>query len=545
MVALIVGAFPVFLEWNATTGSHVAEWKVSGELIASNFTDLSRRHLRRLALGTGDYHLAYTTLRITVWGLAFMVAGVSVYRGRRYWPVLAPLAFLLIFLVLYLPHPMAAEGATRYLIPFWTILTILLLAVPVMNLSFARWVLAAWLVLNLVETLVAWDGGFPRKKQALEERQEVVQKAHAIGAETVNMVGGYIFGHHGQTYSWSATNQICFVSSFDERRQEKAQLAELTQPQVLACARGHFNRLRQTLNTIGVTSTPTLSSPVSFFSDLRVTAPEYMHTPFVAQSLRGEEIVTLNDRVYPTEHQGQAGEGFVLDLTEAITPSRIWLLGKGPYQETLPNSLAIYAATDQADWTLIYESADRFKVAYSIENQVYAKGFFGLMECVPHAHTATKLKFVCRKAGAKGGTWGISEVFVHASAGPMQPTHADEIEEIKSWMKSEHIEFLVADRWLSARFFGNGVFDVYPRYNSKFLETQASRILYPRPTLALAVRSGMIAETERMFHPSEIREIRRTKHYGVFLFTTMQAKEQRIWNGHAVLRNTGPEPPWF
>jgi hypothetical protein len=127
----------------------------------------------------------------------------------------------------------------------------------------------------------------------------------------------------------------------------------------------------------------------------------------------------------------------------------------------------------------------------------------------------------------------------------MQPTHADEIEEIKSWMKSENIEFLVADRWLSARFFGNGVFEVYPRYNSKFHATQASRILYPRPTLALAVRSGMITETARMFHPDEIREIRRTEHYGVFFFTTMQAEEQRIWNGHAVLRNIGPEPPWF
>jgi hypothetical protein len=112
-------------------------------------------------------------------------------------------------------------------------------------------------------------------------------------------------------------------------------------------------------------------------------------------------------------------------------------------------------------------------------------------------------------------------------------------------MTAAGIQFLVADRWLSAQFFGNGVFEVYPRYNSKFIATQASRRLYPRPTLALAVRSGMVAETERMFHPSEIREIRRTKHYGVFFFTTMQAKAQRIWNGHAVLRNIGPEPPWF
>jgi hypothetical protein len=478
--------------------------------------------------------------------LAFIVAGISVYKGRRYWPVLAPLAFLLIFLVLYLPHPMASAGATRYLIPFWTILTILLLAVPVMNLSFARWVLAAWLALNLAETGVAWKGGFPRKQQALAQRQIVVKTAHALGAETVNMVGGYIFGHHGQTYSWSATNQICFVSSFDERRQDKAQFAELAQPQVLACDRGHFNRLSQTLDKIGVASTPTPTKSVSFFSDLRVSAPEYVHTPFVAQSLNGKKIVTLNDRVYPTEYRGQAGEGFVLDLEDAITPARIWLLGKGPYQETLPDSLAIYAATGQADWSLIYESNNRFTVAYSIENQVYAKGFFGLMECVPHAPPkATRLKFVCGKAGDGGGTWGISEVFVHASAGPMEPTHKAEINTIKGWMTAAGIQFLVADRWLSAQFFGNGVFEVYPRYNSKFIATQASRRLYPRPTLALAVRSGMVAETARMFHPAEIRAIRRTKHYGVFFFTTMQAEEQRIWNGHAVLRNIGPEPPWF
>jgi hypothetical protein len=314
---------------------------------------------------------------------------------------------------------------------------------------------------------------------------------------------------------------------------------------VLACEQGHFNRLRQTLDNIGVANTPTPTKPVSFFSDLRVSAPEYVHTPFKAQSLSGKGIVTLNDRVYPTEYRGADGAGFVLNLEEAITPARIWLLGKGLSQDTLPDSLSIYAATGQADWSLIYKSTNRIKVAYSIENQVYAKGYFGLMECVPHApHKATRLKLVCGKAGDEGGTWGISEVFVHASAGPMEPTHAAEINTIKGWMNAAGIEFLVADRWLSARFFGNGVFEVYPRYNYKFRETQASRILYPRPTLALAVRSGMVAETERMFHPDEIREIRRTKHYGVFFFTTMQAEEQRIWNGHAVLRNIGPEPSW-
>ncbi|MFT5124860.1 MAG: hypothetical protein ACI97B_003499 [Verrucomicrobiales bacterium] len=545
-VAFIVGVLPVILEWHTTTGAHVAEMKITGELIASNFAGLTERHLGQLAFGVGSYHPVYIVLRIVVWGVAFLTAGYSIFKSGRFWPVLAPLVFLIIFLALYLPHPLASEGATRYLITFWTMLTLLLLAVPMMNLAFARYVLLAWLALNVTECAVAWQGGRVLKRDALKERRVVVQAAHAIGAKTVNMAGGYIFGHYGQTYGWSATNRIDFVSTYDERRQDKAQSAELAQPQVFASAAGDRDRMRQTLHAIGVSSQRTEASAVCFFRDLRITAPEYVHVPFTAQTAAGEALVVLNDRQYASEQTGQAGEHFILALEEEIVPGRIWLLGKGPYQHTLPDSIAIYTSTNQVDWQLLYETDARFNVAYTIENQVYVKGFFGVMECVPPTmQKATHLKFVCREGAEADGSWGISEVFVHAYAGRMRPTSDEEIATINTWMRSDHIEFLTADRWLSARLFGNGVYDVYPRFNSKFRATQVSRMLRPRPGLALAVRSGMEAETQRMFHPQEIREIRRTKHYSVFFFNTVEADAMRIWNGHAVLRNTGPEPPWF
>jgi hypothetical protein len=542
-----IAILPVFLARNETTGSHVVAWGLDGSGISASLLDIGQRHMPSLLLGIGEFPAVYVILRLCIYTIAPLLLAWSVYSSLRRWRLILPAVYVGVFLLFYLPNPMAQEGALRYLISAWTMLTIGLLAIPTIKFKFAPLLLGLWLAMNAYEITVSTSRAMARTQTTTAAQQKVAHDAHAIGARTVHMSDGYIFGHHGQTYGWMAANRIQFVSNFDERRQDRAQQAEVVEQQTIGVPTEKFDDLRHTLNSLGVAHARTNTVPVSFFYNI---TPRREHLvscyPQAATTLDGRTATALIDRTYDTDIECS---GFTLDLGRPLNLGKIWLSAKGPYQQTLPESFAISVSTNGVEYVDVHVCPGRVPVAYTQENMVYVKGFYGVMECAMNQSLARYVRLTAKKPT----TISINEVFVFEHRGEAQAIIDEEILSINSHLREQRIGFLATDRWLSAQLYPNSFARVFPRYNSKFLKTQRSRILKPENGVAIAVRAGLEGETSRVIQAvyglEAIKQVIGTAHYRILVLQNIESpaksETRLLWNGHTLLRLSGKEPAWY
>ena len=252
------------------------------------------------------------------------------------------------------------------------------------------------------------------------------------------------------------------------------------------------------------------------------------------------------DRRYDTSI---AGNGYVIDLGQTNKIERLWLTAPGPYQETLPKSFLIEASEDGLSYTVAHDCPGRISIAYTWENMVYVRGFFGVMECEMNGTSARYIRITSRQPE----TIELNEIFVLAEhgTGTGARVEAEEIANIDLFMQEHKINQLVTDRWLSAVLYGDSFARVYPRYNSKFLKTQMPRIVEANEGIAIAVRAGLEGETSRViravYGSAAIKQIIGTTNYRIILLNQGDpiGEDRLLWNGHTLLIHKGPEPPWF
>ena len=445
---------------------------------------------------------------------------------------------------------MAQEGALRYLVSAWTVLTIGLFAIIQTQFKPARWILAGWIILNLFETGISCSRAIPRSTETKKLQQTVAQTAAELGAKTGHMSDGYIFGHYGQTYGWMATNRIQFVSNFDERRQGRAQHAEIIDRPFVACPNAKFLPTRATFNSLGIRTRRLDSAPVSFFYDYTIDPRKVASvSPVSAITTDGKIARELFDRRYHTEITGR---GYVFDLGKSVPLARICLTGTGPYQSGLRGKFTISVSANGIDYTEAHPCPGRVPVGYHLENMVYIQGFFGQMECAMNGVSARYVRFTVAEDEEP---ITANEVFFFADRGARELVSNDEIKEINEHLEQQQTHFLVTDRWLSAQLWGRSSARVYPRYNSKYLETHISRLLESETGLAIAVHAGLEGETSRvllsLYGTAAIKEIINTQNYRIFILedaprlANTADEDHLLWNGHALLIHAGIEPPWY
>jgi hypothetical protein len=230
------------------------------------------------------------------------------------------------------------------------------------------------------------------------------------------------------------------------------------------------------------------------------------------------------------------------------------MISDHPYQQGLPSGLLVEVSTDDQTWTTLQNTTNRFPCAYTLQNRVYVNGFMGRMQVAVGAQ-ARYLRLTFSSAYPAADRWRIEELIVLEKSGPSLLAGQDEPSRIRKELEQHGNPFLATDRWLSARLLAGGYRQVYPRFNSKILETVRQRDKPLGPGVAVAVPSGWsewtLAVLRRNWpHPGGdvVAKVVNTGAY-TLIFTRSVSDAgpasgltPLFWNDHLLMK--GPPPPW-
>lgn len=556
----LLAVSPILLVSRDYTGLHTASWNPSPAQMLEHASITLTKALPPVLLGPARESSAAVVL------LLLLLAAAAVLRlrcpaartlaGRSPWVVAA------VFLFFFLPHPMAAEGGSRYLLTTLVWLLIGLLAWPLEDARptmrrAAAALLALWIALNLLHVFQAVKQSSERRAERVTERERAVAAARSTGAAAVELAGGYIFGHEGQVFSWAAKDKLNmfsllaedgppFVSVYDERRVWLAQEIETMDGVAIGCPPALYFRMLRTFHSLGFKAQRAQTKPVSFFWDVsghRNAARGFV--PVAGKLLRagspGPVARQTLDRVFDTFAEGAAGEGLWLDLGRTLPLDRLWLCEPNPYQDFLPESIVVETSVDGQAWRVALDCKERFASAYAIEGRVYVDGFMGQMELQLDGAEARFVRIIARATQAKSeGRWRIGEVLAfERTGGPVVGTK--DLAGVAAAAVKSGVKTLFANRWLSARLYGDARFAVLPRFNSKYAPSQRTRI--PAAGDAILVLAELADETATVltdaganFDRSEVDG--RT----MLVLRDLPDGVRLYWTGHRLLRLTGPEP---
>ena len=545
----LLAVSPILLVSRDYTGLHTASWNPSPAQMLEHASITLIKALPPVLLGPARESSAAVVL------LFILLAAAAVLRlrcpaartlaGRSPWLVAA------VFLFFFLPHPMAAEGGSRYLLTTLVWLLIGLLAWPLEDARptmrrAAAGLLALWIALNLLHVFPAVKQSAERRAQRVTERERAVAAARSTGAPAVELVGGYIFGHEGQVFSWAAQDELPFVSVYDERRVWLAQELEAMEQVAIGCPPAHYFRLRRTIDSLGFQAPRAQGDPLSLFwpfSGHRNAATAFV--PVAGKLLRAgssaPDAPEVLDRVFDTFAEGAAGEGLWLDLGRTLPLDRLWLCEPNPYQDFLPESIVVGTSVDGQAWRVALDCKERFASAYAIEGRVYVDGFMGQMELQLDGAEARFVRIIARATQAKSeGRWRIGEVLAfERTGGPVVGTK--DLAGVAAAAVKSGVKTLFANRWLSARLYGDARFAVLPRFNSKYAPSQRTRI--PAAGDAILVPAELADETATVLTDAGVK-FDRSEVDGrtMLVLRDLPAGVRLYWTGHRLLRLTGPEP---
>jgi len=569
-VLFLIGCLPSFFAYNQYGGGNVIHFQPTSDTIQRNWRIFTGRVVERLLfwpLSLPGWLKVAVVVVLIVAAVCFLVAVRALWR-RDGWRVWVPIVFSAVFLFIYLSHTMAHTGAPRYVMP---LVAMALAAVFGGALSAGRYrwrvlsgvLLVLWLSYNGAAAVVMAQKKAPSKKAEMARRNRLVQHAREAGARTVKLVGGPIFGHEGQALTFYAGDEIQFVSVFDERYQPAAQSAECDPRAALACEAAVVPKLDAALGELDVRHARELDQWVSLFSDLevprrkrRALSPAEWET-VLDDGVQGDASF-LTDRVYETfvEASIASPAGFTVDLGKEVRLDSLWLFAPGYYQFGLPAGYTLSVSLDGETFRPVREVPLTIPVAYTYGDQVYLKGYFGKMECRFERVPARYLRLVCTQGQGPLRTWQLSELYIFESAGSV--AEGEEAEAVLEVLEREPPDFVVADRWLSAKYLERRAWSkanppAYPRFNPKYRFTRLSRQIVPRAGMAIvalaAVAEDCAAVLRDVYGEKAIAGIEPAGAYTVLRLgkgRSAVAPDARVfWNGHVLVKSFEPEGNWF
>jgi hypothetical protein len=528
---------------------------------------LFHRPLRALAEGGwqatpfGPVGFAIALAAAALWGCAI--------AGRRNPARTAvPLVFLLVFLGCYLPHDMARLKAPRYVIPFWTMFSCA--AVAGICSSPRRGLRRAGFALTALWALF-WGSGdlrhvldrMPWRSAAWTDRADTAARAAARGLRHVYMVGNEQTGYEGQAYSFDSYGQTPFVSLYAERCQPHEESADADGRAAFGIARDIAPLLSAALRDVGTSHRISTGEGLRLFYDLRTTPdrgrailPEGIT---VRQNPGGAPAPMLTDRDDATGVRG----GFARDSGVTLTlnhPRRIHRLVLLPASsgdaDFLPADMEISVSPDGATWSVVRPATPRMAQVWTESDRTLVRGYESAQEFRFPAVEArqVRIRMLSGQRHSKDA-WAVAEIFVfEAPAGEMTPAPAkeDEAQSIAGWLKEHGATMTFADRALSARLrpllpAAPGRTAVLPAFNPKYHSTHQSRLVVPRPGLAVIAEHAWAGECERMIEtcfPGAPRQTADFPSYKVWLFQGEAPHPAKVrWTRQTLLKTQGTGMP--
>ncbi len=567
LALLLLAAAPVWLSFGVYESDPVSSWTWHRGLLRLRWSDFLRPGLRVMAF-SGTVTPAWWRVAV----IASLTLGVAAYSAtlalanhrRRLGLFLLPLAFMLAYLIMSLPHHLAATRAFRYLIPFWSALCIALFALPCASRSrFVRCVavtaLALFCLLQTGGSIGKARRDIDFKQATIEARDEVDAISRALGHPPVLVVGDRVLGYRAMNHNFWSGGESRFASSFDDRNQRMAEEVESARHHLLGTAPHYAERVENALRDLGIAFTRTNTRAMVFF-DPQPSAPAsghsllelraYLERPGVQRQAAPEVV----DRMWDTGLQAEYAEAaaIYIEFPTETELDAIVLQTTDPYQDGLPALFRITAFDANGAETWSRTSGPRFSSAFVEDGRVFMKGYFGQLESRLNGVRASALR-IEPLAGAGGfDRWSIHEVYLFPAQAPLDIDLDEALAEMIEQVRANADSFVMAPRalsaWLREAFAEDDPPRVYRRFNPRFATTMQSRFFEPGMTVVTAERFAL--EVERLLaevYPEMSVEGRSIPPWRVFRTESGAARREGtrlVWNGHLLLKTEGPEPVW-
>jgi len=564
----LLGTIPAWLADAGARGASLSLGAPSPGLVRHNLALLLKRCLPELLFwpwplsGAPLLILKGLVVLLCIAAVLLSFSGLRrLWRGKHRLALCVVPVFVVVFLALYLPHPMAGLGATRYLVPLQMMVICSLFAYPLA--AEPRWIrraggvlLTLWIVYNTGSALVVGLDRRPTNAQRRRDRTGIARSATRAGLEHVMIVGSAIDGHHGQILTFYARDRVRFVSPYDERHGPSAQQAELNDSAWLLCKREHFARVSGALEAAGVTDckrieeqTHSILHDFTLRHDVRQSIPPDS-LKWDVDGAAARDAAHIFDRTASTELRADCRRRVTLTIQFA-EPREIdgFSLTAGD-PGILPDTYAVHVSPDGDEFHVVQDVGRKIPNAYVAGNRVYVMGHYARRDSrfVPVRAKALRVSFM---PVDRDREWAIGEMYVFASLGKGGPVSGAEVAAIANAIERAGLQFVAADRWISARL-GSELPArqdgprVYPRSNPLCdPATDLPRVLRPNPATGFLVAASLGRETELLLQ----RALKQTEltiraesfaHYTLFWFEAQSAAAERMrpqlkWNGYAPL----------
>ena len=563
------GLAPTLAVQNTLANPNVASFSFSMHHLAASLDVLRTRNLPPLIFETfrGTEAVAWPALASRV-GL-LLAAGAAavgiaaamprVWRTRRL-AVFLPCVFAAWFLALYLPHSRSLEGAPRYLIPLWSMAMSAVWAIAATarrptwrTIALAGF--AVWITVQSGGTAAYAARQHSDKAFKQRARAEAVVFAENAGLSTVRMMGGRIFGLHGQHLTFRSGGDIRFVSSYDEREYSAERAAETDPNLGWLCETSLLDAALETIEDLQAVCRVDRGEWYSLIHHVEIPLRGRMSVPprEIGILLDGSNTPTeaLTDRDADTWVEGVSGDGtaLLIDLGRPRSVDSLWLFAPDPEQSELPTNYRLEIASEPGDFRTLQHVQKRISVGYALGDRLFLKGYYGVMEirCEPVSARYLRLTFDAAQSGRT--PWRLQELYVFEQA--PDPEAPADLAELPAILEAAGIDFVATDRVLSGTLHqmsdrtGAGP-DAFLPFNATRPASLRDRHIPPRRGLAVAPRTELAADCRRLlqetYGPDCIREEIDTPPWRLLLLddaTTNHPQQPRLmWNGFTLLKSS-------
>lgn len=405
---------------------------------------------------------------------------------------LIPVLLALVFLSLYLPHPMARANAPRYLL---AIFSVMYAAVLSAGFSLPYRVLRAAAVAPLVAMMVFQarasvklvERDAPVKDTRVRDMRSTADTLQQLGIKHAYIVGNEIDGHMGQVYTFFAENRIKYVSLFSNRELEDEIEAEIDPRVSYLVQRWHTTRIREALQVAGISEYQVKPLDRDLFYDvipphrlLNSIPPKHISGDLAGQIEGNAE--NLFDRNGDTglclqwNSDTQSVAVVTIDLGESHT------LGGIDLEDFSSAGLLREIGVEVSDNGKEYTTALAPKgilAAYSAGNKVYMLGYTCRWQL---RFPPTSARFLRVRLGMLENNvkdWLIREMHVLTDYGPVEAVAQDEVQAIRKKLDDLRLNTVAADRWMTYQLgFRTGGFSLegmIPTLNYRFRRSRVTR----------------------------------------------------------------------
>lgn len=424
--------------------------------------------------------------------------------GRTAWWV--PAAVTLVFLALYLPHPLAAGHAPRYLIAAFTFMIgagfATLVCLPVRRVRWLGWsLLAIWCGYNTVGTVNKCISSAPLKSRTLKVQTQIVATARDGGLRHVKLIGGLADQLRGATLSMTRQRDVRFLALQNERILEHQLGWERDDAGAYAFAPWLLPFFTGALAAMGIEEYALAEAPeLRFLWNMVPPAVRLRQTPIRHIAVEGMagEAGWLTDGIRSTG-AGPAGGAQVQRLVIALEGvQRIGGMRLFPVAHDLPRgSYTIEHSLDGVSFSPVVTNLTRSGESYISGNRVYFKDFDPAQDHRWPPFEAAYLRVEINTAECI--TWQVSELRVFEYLGDGGPVPESEVGGIAAALEEDGVSFVFADRWLSGQLesrrlaTGKGS-RTWPPLNLRYPATMRPRVVFACPGQAVVVAVEMADE---------------------------------------------------